>query len=334
MSPSFVERCREICLTEGGIFVERRGHERHPSAYSSFTVNPSVGTGWMDVLEIGHGIAIGRGVFESSIASSHMDAPGFLGVFILLTGRLHLRGSDAGRKEIYEGGAVGLRNRRYPEEVTLLYEQPTGHRLQCVSVDLPVSFLEELRDEAPSPGLGSILNTRAGNVRLSPNHPAHSYGLKVARALMEMSGDTTIGRLRMESVSLDLIATLVGSKAFEVTADGGGTRIPNRQRVAVNEAVDILREEYAEHHTIGSLARRVGINECYLKSAFRVLTGHTIADYLRGVRMEKARVMIESHGVGVTEAATFVGYSNPSHFAAGFKKVHGVLPSSLKDLCR
>jgi AraC-like DNA-binding protein len=149
---------------------------------------------------------------------------------------------------------------------------------------------------------------------------------------MGMSADSTIGRLRMESVSLDLMATLIGSKAFAVMAGGERSQIPHRQCIAVNMTVDILQEEYAEHHTIASLSRRVGINECYLKSAFRTLTGHTIADYLRRVRMEKARAMIESHGKSVTEAATFVGYSNPSHFAAGFRKVHGILPSNLKNL--
>jgi len=83
--------------------------------------------------------------------------------------------------------------------------------------------------------------------------------------------------------------------------------------------------------TITALSRRVRLNECYLKTAFRRITGQTIAQYLRHLRMRHARRLIEDTRASVLHTAAFVGYSNPSHFASAFKAVYGIAPSRLKQ---
>ncbi|MCD8538528.1 MAG: helix-turn-helix transcriptional regulator [Leadbetterella sp.] len=46
--------------------------------------------------------------------------------------------------------------------------------------------------------------------------------------------------------------------------------------------------------------------------------------------MEKAREMLETTDLNVSEVAEKVGYKNPQHFSTAFKRKYGVLPSSLK----
>jgi AraC-like DNA-binding protein len=43
--------------------------------------------------------------------------------------------------------------------------------------------------------------------------------------------------------------------------------------------------------------------------------------------MEKALELIESGDCNILQAAHSVGYSNPSHFSAAFKRFYGRLPS-------
>ncbi len=76
-----------------------------------------------------------------------------------------------------------------------------------------------------------------------------------------------------------------------------------------------------------SSARRVGVNECYLKKGFREQMGMSIGSYIRQLRMTKALEMIETGRYSVLDTALFVGYSNPGHFSAAFKKFNGHLPS-------
>ncbi len=100
-----------------------------------------------------------------------------------------------------------------------------------------------------------------------------------------------------------------------------------RIRTAVDEAVDILHREWSDPPNISTLARRVALNECSLKKEFRRQTGMTIGGYIRRQRMTKALEFIETGRYSILETALFVGYSNPSHFSAAFKKFYGHLPS-------
>lgn len=97
------------------------------------------------------------------------------------------------------------------------------------------------------------------------------------------------------------------------------------------EAVALeLRENLAEAHTIGQLARKFFVNECKLKALFRRHFGTTIQGYLRQQRMQHARELLENGGCGVMAAAVEVGYSNASHFARAFREVHGINPGEVR----
>lgn len=103
-----------------------------------------------------------------------------------------------------------------------------------------------------------------------------------------------------------------------------------RWQRAVGDALDIIQHEYAQDLSISSLSRRVGINECYLKRAFREQTGMGIAAYIRRLRLQTALAMLEENRLPIHAVARHVGYTNPSHFARVFQDMHGFLPSEVQ----
>jgi AraC-like DNA-binding protein len=88
----------------------------------------------------------------------------------------------------------------------------------------------------------------------------------------------------------------------------------------------ILVHNMATPPSIPELAKIVGTNEMKLKNGFKELFGNTIYGYLMDYRMDSARVMLDNGGVQIKDVAYSVGYSNPSHFIAAFKKKFGVTP--------
>ena len=70
----------------------------------------------------------------------------------------------------------------------------------------------------------------------------------------------------------------------------------------------------------------VGTNEFKLKVGFRSIFGTTVYGYLSDHRMEHARKMLTVDKVRIKEVAVEVGYSNPSHFIAAYKRKFGVTP--------
>lgn len=88
----------------------------------------------------------------------------------------------------------------------------------------------------------------------------------------------------------------------------------------------IMIESILDPPTLAELARKVGLNEKKIKRGFRILFGTTVYGFLQNHRMETARSLMMSKGMGVSEAAWAVGYVNVSHFSAAFRKHVGVLP--------
>ncbi len=101
------------------------------------------------------------------------------------------------------------------------------------------------------------------------------------------------------------------------------------EREKIFKARAILDAHYDEKLTIKSLARKVAMNECYLKKGFKTLTGCTIHEYIATRRIASARHMLQVEGRPVTEVAARLGYSSISHFSTAFKKATGLKPCEL-----
>ncbi|MCR9154559.1 MAG: helix-turn-helix transcriptional regulator [Croceimicrobium sp.] len=91
-------------------------------------------------------------------------------------------------------------------------------------------------------------------------------------------------------------------------------------------AKKILIEKMTDPPTIPQLAKEIGLNEYRLKEGFKNIYGTTVFKYLSDYRMDVARHILEDGKVKVNEAAYQIGYTNPSHFIAAFRKKFGVTP--------
>ncbi|MEM7375339.1 MAG: AraC family transcriptional regulator [Bacteroidota bacterium] len=94
----------------------------------------------------------------------------------------------------------------------------------------------------------------------------------------------------------------------------------------IRQAKKILLEHMIEPPGIKVLSREVGLNESQLKSGFKNIYGKTIFQYLTDSKMEFARKLLDRQTHKVNEVSDKVGYSNPSHFIAAFKRKYGITP--------
>jgi AraC-like DNA-binding protein len=83
--------------------------------------------------------------------------------------------------------------------------------------------------------------------------------------------------------------------------------------------------------TIAALAGAVNLSPSRLCVLFRRETGLTPVRYLRALRMERARLLLERTFLSVKEVMAFVGVHDPSHFTRDFSRHHGVAPSRIRQ---
>lgn len=101
------------------------------------------------------------------------------------------------------------------------------------------------------------------------------------------------------------------------------------ERDKVLQARAILEEQFEQTITIRDLARKVAINECYLKKGFKAMFGKTIHEFQQELRIGKARELLQTDGYTVSDVANILGYSSISHFSTAFKKATNMKPCEL-----
>lgn len=146
-------------------------------------------------------------------------------------------------------------------------------------------------------------------------------------------------RLLAEEVSVDWLALevraadLLGAVA-EAAALQEGDRRPHLfhpRQVAwyarrIDAARQILDAQYAEDHSLASLARQVAMSPFHFARLFRELAGVPPHRYLLRVRLAEAARRLHA-GMAVTETCYEVGFGNLSHFVRSFHRAYGVAPS-------
>lgn len=198
----------------------------------------------------------------------------------------------------------------------LCHIAPAQQPLASVALDVPRAYLAALG----LPGRCTALRPR-GSL-------AAALLARGQRLLAAGPAQGALALLELQAQGLALLHCLLTGAASPVLPAQGSGAAARWQR-ALDEALHILHEQWDQPHTIASLARRAGMNECYLKELFRQRTGMTIAAYLRQLRMGHARQLIESGQATVQQAALACGYARSDKFAQAFARVHGLRPSQL-----
>ena len=99
---------------------------------------------------------------------------------------------------------------------------------------------------------------------------------------------------------------------------------------SAKEAIQFLSQSYVNPPVIEVLARTVGIDKKTLQKAVQHLTGQTINEYIRSLRMEKALSLLMEGTMLVDEIAAAVGYHSKMNFYRAFHDTFGCTPRELK----
>ncbi|WP_432666471.1 AraC family transcriptional regulator [Wukongibacter baidiensis] len=98
----------------------------------------------------------------------------------------------------------------------------------------------------------------------------------------------------------------------------------------ISMAIDYMMKNYNRSIKIQDLAHSLNMSSCNFTKHFKQATGITPKDYLKRIRMKKARTLLLTENV--TEVAYDLGYDNISYFIRLFKNEYGMTPKHYKSL--
>lgn len=157
----------------------------------------------------------------------------------------------------------------------------------------------------------------------------HQAALAISRELKHLRTpifDTPGARLIREAQAM-MLAGL-----FLETGHAGTHRAnaAAQQRQRLLTARDYLLADLAHPPTLAQIAAETGLSAMRIKRGFRELFGHSVYGLFQQTRMREAQRRLQAGKVTVMEVAFDLGYSNPSHFSAAFRKEFGVGPGEYK----
>ena len=117
-----------------------------------------------------------------------------------------------------------------------------------------------------------------------------------------------------------------------VTASGDSkvisARSPDDLTEQVREYIDL---HYADNLTLSRLAEKYYIAPSYLSRVFKKYTGENLVAYITEKRLTKARELILTSNISLTDVAFLVGYSDYTYFNKVFRRYEGISPAQYRE---
>lgn len=128
--------------------------------------------------------------------------------------------------------------------------------------------------------------------------------------------------------SLSLLKLLI-----KISRDYTSTKIDTAQPhfskafVKCRSILHYLNKEFANKITSEAIEKEFESNYDYLNRVFQKMTGYTIINYLNSLRISKAKDLLDTTPIKISEAGYLVGIDDPYYFSKLFKKYAGITPS-------
>ena len=95
----------------------------------------------------------------------------------------------------------------------------------------------------------------------------------------------------------------------------------------ISRVLTRIHSDYARHYDIAMLARDAGMSVAAFHTRFKAITSSSPLQYLKNIRLNKARMLMVNEGVNASGAAVKVGYESASQFSREFKRLFGDGPA-------
>jgi AraC-like DNA-binding protein len=257
-----------------------------------------------------------EGVEVTRISISVPRAPVVYQPKILIVGQ--------GRKRAYLGGAV-YRYDAYnylvlsvPIPAECETEASPEEPLLLIAISVEPTMLGEmiLEMDEPPPPVGS---TPRG---ISTTPMSEELGGAVIRLLECLKSPLDSRMLGRHTVREIVYRVLQGEQGGALRALA--SRDEHFSRIA--RVLKHVHAEYAKPLSVEELARKAGMSVAAFHHYFKLVTASSPLQYLKRIRLDRARRLMAHDGQNASTAARAVGYESPSQFSREFKRLFGVTP--------
>ena len=180
-----------------------------------------------------------------------------------------------------------------------------------------------------------------GNQQLSQNHLQHAKLSQVqfiamcSRAAIEGGLSPEIAYTRNDAYIQDVDSARTVS---DITQIGRSmcvdfVELVHKQKAdpgiskPIRSCCDYIQTHLGEKISASTLANRVGYADYYLSRLFKQQTGVSIDQYIRNMRIDRAKFLLSTTQESIQDISDLLGFSNRNYFTQVFTQVVGISPA-------
>lgn len=230
-----------------------------------------------------------------------------------------------GRKNVYLG------DRRYTYDANNYFVLTVHLPVMCEAIINPGEPLlgivikldprvigEILAEMGSPPPMGQQVSQGLYQASLSPDLVDAS--VRLLRALKSETESRILGPMCVKEIIYKIITGEHGDVLKELA-------FSNRNLFQISRVVSIIHEKYPQPLDMQTLAKEAGMSISAFHSNFREVTSSSPLQYLKTIRLHRAKELIQQHGEKAYQAANEVGYESVSQFSREYKRCFGVSPA-------
>ena len=106
----------------------------------------------------------------------------------------------------------------------------------------------------------------------------------------------------------------------------------NPKLLFLQKLIQLIHENISDSN-FGSerLSQELHVSESQIYRKIKAITGKSTAVYIRSIRLQKGKELIQSTDKTISEIAYDVGFNDPSWFSRAFKEEFGYSPSAVSQ---
>jgi two-component system response regulator YesN len=111
----------------------------------------------------------------------------------------------------------------------------------------------------------------------------------------------------------------------------------NRQKSShktIENVKEYVERKYNEDISLENVAMHIGLSSFHLSKMFKKTEGINFKEYVIGVRIRHAKLLLAEGRLNIGEIAQHVGYPNANYFSRAFKESCGVSPTEFSGRLR
>lgn len=90
----------------------------------------------------------------------------------------------------------------------------------------------------------------------------------------------------------------------------------------------IIEKHLTENeYGVEQMSVEIGLSRVHVYRKIKHLTGLTVSEFIRNIKLKKAAVMLQESGKSIAEVAYETGFSSPSYFSKCFKDLYNISPT-------